>query len=304
MRSSLKRLALPLVGLLLLAGCGKDKQAEQAALSATPAKAVMASVHLIKAGDFDGLMQHVLTPADYKAMRADWTRDHDASKISAEDRQRFAQNMARLTAPDAEQKLFAEVKPQLAVFDAKYKVQLPLYLGMGQTLAAIQIDKSTGMTPEQKTQAKDVLAALASWVGQTAWSDPVKARQAISIVVDTARKLDLKTLDQAYALKYPDAMQRYATAWTGSKQVLAVYGLPINDILDSVQAKTVSENSDHARVAVNYSILGKPISTTLDMVRVDGRWYEANILKGWEDRRAKDQARNPQPGAAASTASH
>lgn len=293
--------ALPLLGLLVLAGCSKDKEAEQAAASATPAKAVMASATLLKAGDFDALMQHVLTPADYKNMRADWGKDHDKSRITAEDRQKFAQNMARLTAPDAEQKLYAELEPKLAEFDSKYKVQLPLYIGMGQTLMGTQIDQSVEMTPEQKTQAKDVLAALATWAAQTPWGDKAKAKQAIAVVVDTARKLNLKTIDQAYALDYKGAMQRYTTGWTGLKQALAVYGLSINDTLDSVTAKTLSEKGDTARVSVSYSILGKPISTELDMVRKDGRWYDANVLKKWRDARAKAKAEREAPHATGST---
>ena len=304
MRTGWNRFALSLAVLLLLAACGKDKQAEQATASAAPAKAVMTSVRLLKAGDFDALMQHVLTPADYKDMRADWGKDPDPSKISAADRQQFAENMMRLTAPDAEQNLFAELKPKLDTFDAKYKVQLPLFIGMGQTLAGTQIDLSTEMTSAQKNQAKDVLGALASWAGETPWGDPVKAKQAIGFVVDTARKLDLKTLGQAYSLDYPAAMQRFNTGWTGFKQVLAVYGLPVNDILDSVQAKTLSVDGEHAKVAVSYSILGKPISTELEMLRKDDHWYDANILNKWEKQRAEELARRQAPGAAASTSTH
>lgn len=299
MRMPRLRLALLLcAALALLSACGKDKDQQQAAASATPAAAVENSAHLLKTGDFDGLWQHVLTPADYKTMRADWGKDHDPSQATAEDRRKFAETMAELTAPDAEQTLFAKLQPQLAQYDKQYKDQLPVMIGIGQGVISTQIDNSKELTLAQRQQAKELVAALAQWAQQTPWGDTDKARQAIAAIVDSARKLDLKTLDQAYALDYPAAMQRYATAWDGFKQVLAVYGLALDDSLDSVKAETLETKGDTARVKVSYTVLDKPMSTEIAMIREDGRWYDADLLKNWRKHHAEEMARYAPPAAA------
>ncbi|HEX7112712.1 MAG TPA: hypothetical protein VF216_09730 [Mizugakiibacter sp.] len=297
MPKALFRLALvAMVAAGLLAACGKQP-ASPTADTRTPDGAVLTATRLLKAGDFDGLAQATLPPQDYQAQRADWEREHLAvADITDEDRRKFASAMQRLTAPGAEQQLFAQLKPQLAAFEQQYKDQLPTMIGIGQTMLGTAVDQSADLTAAQKAQAKEALVALAQWAQGVAWTDPAKAQQAIAVICDTARKLDLKTLDQARALPYEQAVQKYGLAWQGFKRLTAVYGLDIDQALDSAKVETLSNDGQTARLKVTYTLLGKPISGETTMVQRDGRWYDRDALE------ARAKARAAETAAASSAA--
>ncbi|KGI79134.1 hypothetical protein LF63_0101070 [Oleiagrimonas soli] len=284
----------------LLPACGNsDKAAQQSATaSTTPAKTVLTSIQLLKNGQFDPLLQHVLPPADYQKMRTQWQQQHSKlQQVSEHDRQQFADNMAKLTAPDADQKIWAETQPKLEQLDKKYKTQLPMMIGVGQIMLGTQISNSKNLTPDQKKQASDVVTALGQWAQKVPWTDPDKLKQAIGVLTSTARKVDIKTLDQANALGYDAAMKKYGVIWGGVKQALDIYGLSIDKTLDSAEAKTVTSDAHTATVQVDYTLLGQPQTMTVDLVKVDDRWYDKDLLDHW--RKALDEHT---PAAAASTA--
>lgn len=294
------RIALPLLALLLLAACGKD-QADDASMPAVanndPASAVMSQVSLLNAGKIDALVKASLPADDYQAVRQKFAEEQKKDlSITDEQRKEFADNMKRLSAPDAEETLFKQAQPMLAQYDSKYKAMLPMYVGMGQTMMTTAINQSKDMTPEQKKQASELLSAAASWVQDTNWGDEAKAKQAIAVVTSTARKLDLKTLDQARAMDYDQAMLKYSQMWTGTRKLLAVYGMNIDKALDSVKAKTISHKDGTATVEVDYTLFDKPMQTNVEMVERDGRWYNADMLSKLEKSLVQDKA------AAASTA--
>jgi hypothetical protein len=302
MRAFRSGIAVLFAATLVLAAC-HDKSAEQAkqqaAVSATPTLAVQTTAKLLEAGDFDGFWQHVLPPADYQTMRADWNRQRQAKPVTDRDRQKFAASMAELTAPGAEDALYKKLQPTIRDYNSKYKNQLPVMIAIGQSVFATQVDNSKTLTLEQKQQAKDTLAAVAQWAQQAPWGDPAKAKQAVAVVVDTARKLDLQTLDQARALDYPAAMQRYATAWLGAKQLLAIYGLALDQAFDSVKTELTESKGDTATVKLSYTLLDKPMTTDIHMIRENGRWYDADLLDHWRKRQTQ-----PVAPAAAGTALH
>lgn len=284
----------------LLAACGKsDHSPASPTASATPAKTVLTTVQLFKQGDFDGLMKHILPPAQYQRMRAEWKAKHgDIKHISDADRQKFAEGMAQLTAPDAEQKIWAKVQPQLAQASKKYQAQVPLMVGMGQVMMDTKISNSKQLTADQKKQATGVVDAIGGWAQKADWTNPDKLKQAIGVVTDTARKLDIKTLDQAVKMNYDQAMKRYTTGWNGIKGILGIYGLSVDKTLDSATAKTLSSDAHTATVRVDYTLLGKPQELTVDLIKIDGRWYDKDLLDHW--RKALDEG--SKPASAATTA--
>lgn len=277
-----------LVG-LVLAGCHEDKQPNLVAETATPQIAVQNAIKQLRAGDFDGLLKHALSPADYKQLRSEWTRKEHRSLrgISQAERERFARNMQRLTRPDAKKKEFAKLAPLLAAWKVMRDKSLPMMVGMFDTAVGTEITQSDSLTGKQKSQARGVLKAVTEWMQSTEWGSKAKAKKAIGIVVDTARALDVKTLEEASELDYEQSMQRYATAWKGGKALLAVYGLSVNRMLDSAEVKTLTQKDDSATVQVEFTILDKPFTTSVDMVRKGKRWYPRHFLEHWRSARAK-----------------
>ncbi|MEP7185325.1 MAG: hypothetical protein ABI767_05740 [Rhodanobacter sp.] len=270
---------LLLFAALLLSAChGKDEASQPG--GDTPESALQGSVDRLKAGDFKGLWKHALPPADYATLRADWaSKQKNPEPISAEDRVKFDQTMKKLTEPGAEDKLYAEVQPKLAEMQQKYKDQLPMLIGVGDALVKNGIAQNKELTETQKAQANSVMAVLTPWAQKTPWFDQDKAKQAIGVAVTTVRKLDLKKPEQLRSMDFDTAMDKYSIGYGGIKQFLTIYGLSVDDALNSVKLSTVSSDKGHAVVKVEYTLLGKPLTTESNMIEQDGRWYSEDMVK-------------------------
>jgi hypothetical protein len=303
---SLRHRLLPLFAVLALAAC-QNREAPAVAGGASPEAAVRESVALIKAGDFAGFWKHALPPADYAELRADWSRPQPGQPpASAADRTQLAQTLRQLTAPDAEARLYQQLQPKLVEAEAKYKDQLPLLIGVGQSLVKRAIAQNRTMTEVQKEQATAVLEVLGPWAQQVPWFDQARAKQAVGTIVATARKLELKSPDALRTMDFDTAMQKYAIGYAGIRQLLATYGLSLDATLDSVKVTPLQTHDGHARVRIDYTLLGKPLSTESTLVEQDGRWYGEDLL---QNVRAEHRQLNrptavtaPNPATAASTA--
>lgn len=276
----------------------------------TPEASVQQSLALIKAGDFAGFWKHALPPADYDILRADWTRPRpDEHPVSAQDRADFIKNMQLLTEPDAENKLYALAKPKLAQLQRQYSDQLPVMIGIGQAIAATGVAQSKELTNAQKQQATEVINVVAPWAQQAPWFDQARAKQAITVAVATARKLDIHTPEQLRTMAFDTAMQKYSDGFLGIKQVLAIYGLSLDDAFDSVKVTTLENRNGHAHVRIDYTLLGKPLSAESDLVEQGGRWYSADVLQNVREAHDRllaapaSSASAPEPAPAPATTS-
>jgi hypothetical protein len=299
---SLRHALLPLFAALLLSAChGKDESSQPG--GSTPEAALQGSVDLLKAGDFKGLWKHSLPPADYSNMRADWSRhQRDQQPITAEDRAKFNETLQKLTEPDAENKLYAELQPKLTAMEQQYKDQLPVLINVGEALVKSGVAQSKTLSETQKAQAKGVLDVLAPWAQQTPWFDQAKAKQAVGVAVATARKLDLKNPEQLRTMSFDDTMSKYATGYAGLKQLLTIYGLSVDDTLNSIKLTPVSNSGGRAVVKIDYTLLGKPLSAESKLVQQDGRWYSEDMLDN--ARKAHQQLSQPAPAGGASVSGH
>ena len=116
------------------------------------------------------------------------------------------------------------------------------------------------------------------------------------MAVATARKLDLKSPEQLRTMDFDAAMGKYSIGYAGLKQLLAIYGLSVDDTLNSVKFSHVSSSNGHAVVKIDYTLLGKPLSAESKLVQQDGRWYSEDML----DNVRKSHQQLSQPTVAAS----
>lgn len=269
--SSLRRALLPLCAVLLLSACHSN--------NASPEHALQGSVDLLKANDFAGFWKHALPPADYQNLRVDWSLQQKNQKpLSAEDQAKFNEMMQKLAAPDAEAQLFAELQPKLEAMQKQYSDQLPVLISFGDAMVKNSVAQNQTLSAAQKAQVTDLMDALVPWAKQTSWFDQAKAKQAVGVVVATARKLDLKDAKHLRSMDFDTAMSKYASGFAGAKQLLAIYGLKLNETLNSVKLSTLSNDDGHAVVKVDYSLLGKPLSSNMNMIEQDGHWYSEDML--------------------------
>ncbi len=274
-----RHVMLPLFAALLLGACsGKDNPAQPGGSS--PVAAVQTSVDLVKGGNFNGLWKHALPPADYADLRTDWKRhSRDQRPITAADRAKFNETMQQLTRPDAEKKLYAQLQPKLTAMEQQYKDQLPVLLSVGAAFVKNAVIQNKDLTPTQKTQVNEALDVITPWAQHAPWFDQTKAKQAVGVAVTTARKLDLKSPEQMRAMDFDTAMGKYSIGYGGLKQLLAIYGLSVDDTLNSVKLSQVSNSNGHAVVKIDYTLLGKPLSTETKLVKENDRWYSEDMLQ-------------------------
>lgn len=286
---SLAALALLAVG---LGGCGGQEPASsvEAAKDFGPAETVLEQARKLREGDLAALVQLAVPPAQYEQLKAEWPSRVKDDPASEEDRREFAEAMAKMTAADAEQALYAELEPALAKAEAEMGAQLPLMVGMGRGFAVQAINESSKLSAEQKQQATDFLDAFAKWVEGAQFFDREKARQAIAGAVATARKLELKTLEELEKLDFEQAMQKAGTAYLGVRDLLKVYGLDLDAALASVEGRVKSEQGDEAVVEVSYRLFDQPLNFETKMTRRDGRWYGSEALEEIEKAAAAQPA--------------
>ena len=293
MSTRLARVALAALLVAFVSGCGNQQNASSplAVSASTPDATIKKSVDLMKQGDVAGLLQNALPPADFAKLKADWGKDANEKPITDEDRQKFQETMAKLTAPDAEKTIYAEIEPQLKQFDAQYQQQLPMYVAMGSGWLQGMVQQNKDMSDAEKQQAVAAINAIAAWVQKTHFTDAESIKKVLAIATKAARDLNLKTLDEARALTFDQSMQKAHIAFDAFKQALAVYGFSIDQTLDSVKPEVAANDGKTATVKVNYMLLGTPLTANAEMVNVDGHWYGKHTIEKLQEQQQEAAAK-------------
>lgn len=270
------------IGLVACGGKDKSEPASEAAVArqtSDPAKAVEAFAAKLKENNILEAVQLAVPPARLDEIRTQWKDKMAKEQPSEEERAEFAANIAKFTAPNAEEALYAELEPLLVKYETEMAAQMPMMIGMGQGFAMQSIQANADLTEAQKQQATEVIGALAGWLQTAKFADRDLARKGIGIAVKAARDLNVKTLDDVRALDFDHAMGKAGIAFGGLKDILALYGFDVNQALASTKASVVSKADGAAKVTVNYTLLGKSLTTEADMIEVDDRWYGKDTIE-------------------------
>src|SRR5262249_33664270 len=284
--ATIARFALILSVAAFAVGCNNPQPPAQTAApapaavpsAAGPDVAVMASVKALRSNDIGALLANALPPAELAKLKGDWNKEMNKEPVSDEERRHFAEQMTKLTAPGAEDKLMADLEPNLKQFEQQSAQQMPMMIAMGQGFIQSAIQQNKDLTDPQKQQTVALIDATAKWAQTAKFTDRALAKQAIGVICKTARDLNLKTIDDVRALNYDQAMQKAGIAVGGMKALFAVYGLQMDKALDSVKAETVSTTGDSAKVKVTYTAFDQPFTTESDLAKVDGKWYSKQAI--------------------------
>ncbi len=312
MSIKLTRLSLALAFACAAIGCNQQQQAAAPAAApvvapaaAGPDAAIKASLQALRSNNIGALLDNTLPTAQLAKIKADWNKDLNKDPVTDDDRKKFAEGVAKLTAPDAEAKLYAEIEPKLKEADAQMAQQMPMMIAMGQGMLQSTVQQSKDLDDKQKEQATAAIAATAAWAQKVKFTDPALVKQAIAVGCKTARDVNIKTLDEARALTYDQGMQKAGIVLGGVKQVFEVYGFSIDKTLDSAKVETVANQGDAAKVKLSYTLFDTPLSSDSDMVKVDGRWYGKQALEQFnklKQEAAAAEAAKTAPAAAATPA--
>ncbi len=271
MKAHLKIGSLMLVLMMILAACGgddkKSAEAEIAKLDTnTPDGAFLASVAAMKSNDFKSLIKNSLTQEQYNELVTEF-ENNKSGNFSESDKAQFAQTVAMLTTDGAEDNLYAMVEPQLE----QARMMLPMLLmGKDQVLQGIETNP---MLPEaQRESATKVASAAIDWVTENDILSEDKTKAAIAALVDTAKALDMQSLDDLQNLSFDQALEKGSVAFGGVKNILGAYGISMDDMLDSVKVDTVDVQGDKATMNVSFEVFGEQVKQTMNMIKKDGIW--------------------------------
>ncbi len=232
-----------------------------------PHAVVLESVQAARDNDVSHLMELVAPAGELARLEAEWDAKRSI-EIEPTDALGFQFAMGMLTAEGAEAALMAQLEPKLA----ELRGQQEFFAQMATGIAQAQVAEREGLTDDQRAESAAVLAALQELLVSQDFADPARAQQAINIVCRTARSLEVDSLETLNALEFDQLLDRGDMVVAGVKEVLVLYGVDIDDWLESVHAETVSEQDGKALVRVSYEFVGLKRDTELELVLEDGRW--------------------------------
>ncbi len=251
----MRHLTLPILFLILATavGCGEPND--------TPDGAVNHLVASLRENDIATLLRTSATAEQWEQLEAGWQQAREEKHSDREARE-FEETMKKLTSRDAVDVLHAELQPQLAMASQQWSMMvgmLPMLASSAGPLGVAGLDQ--------------VAAGLATKLRGVDIGDQQKLREALEVVTRCARKLDLETLDDMRKLDLDDMLDKGGLMLGATKDVLTVYGLDFDAVLDSARVSVLSEVDGRARVQVAYDLFGAAQQTEFDLVEQDGRWF-------------------------------
>lgn len=281
----MKRMSMSLlfVGLLsstqpLLAQERVAPTARTAAVSAPdPAVQMREVVRVLRNNDVAGLVRAVVPPANYQQMRTAYELQR-AQPSTEKQRAEFAEGLAKLTAPDAVDKMMLEIEPKLV--EARPKVAGALMMGMGALQVAV-VSEDNKLTAAERASLQSALPGVQRWATSTDFLSSLAMRQALTLLADAARSTGVRGLDDFKMLSFEQALSRAGSMLGAGKQALQLYGLDLNAIADSLQVQVLEVQGGSARIRTTVTVFDAPISSEHDLVLLEGRWYGKHAVEKW-----------------------
>lgn len=274
MKLKLHNLVLLLATTFILVSCGGDEPEVKSAKSEiakldtnTPNGAFQASLVALKNNDLKALFEQSMTAEQFNEL-AEGFEKNKAKGFNEAEKAQFAQAMQMLTADGAEDQLMAMVSPQLE----QAKAMLPMMLAMGKDQAIMSIKNNPMLPDSQKETTAEIASAFMDWLGENDVLSEEVTRKALSEVIKTAKALDMKSLDALQNMSFDQALGKGGIVVGGLKNVLNVYGISLDDTLNSTEVSDVKVNGDNATMDVSFDFFGKNIKQTVNMVKKGGKW--------------------------------
>ena len=117
------------------------------------------------------------------------------------------------------------------------------------------------------------LPGVQQWASSTDFLSSATMRQALTLLVDAARRTGINDLDQIKALPLEGVLDRATPVLAAAKQAVRLYGLDLDAVADSLQVEVLEIDTERARVRTTVTLFGAPVWHEHDLQLVEGRWY-------------------------------
>ena len=233
-----------------------------------PASQLEEAAQLFRAGDLVGLAQVLVPPSQWEMMKIAYEVKR-AQPTTEEERAEFTEAIQRAIAPDAVDKLMAEIEPKLV--EARPQAPGALMMAFGAMQVAITSPESE-LTEAQRAALQGALPGIQQWASSTDFLDSGSLRRALSLVTDAARRTGIDDIDDLKAMPLEAALDRAAPVFAAAKDAVRLYGIDLDAVADSLQVEVLEIEGDTARVRTTVTLFDAPLFAEHDLVLVEGRW--------------------------------
>lgn len=290
------RFVLLLFAVLTLALCVSACQRQSTPAPATasdstrPAQTVLLLTRHLHDNDLEAFARDAVPPALHARLVTAWREGRTRWPLQELPfDERMPQLLAALAEPGSEQRLQKVFDQQFAGAHAEIKAAANA-LGL---FGVQYVQQDSGYSAAERAHYAQFVSALSRWAAATPLGDPQRARKAIPRLARAARTVGLASDADFAKAGMAISLRRLGVFLDEGKQVLALYGLQLDDSLAGLQATLQSQTGDTAKVRMQYTLGGEPIDTVVELQRRDGRWYLSDYLRHAEAAAAKPAVETP-----------
>ena len=297
MRTAKLFVSLSFAALLALGGCKRDAGEPGATVrgptgASTPNEAVLLLTGHLQRNDLAAFARDAVPPELADPLETAWREGRTRWPLEELPFEaRIPGALGALTKPGAEARL-------RQVFDQQFASENAAITAAVSTLGlfgAEYVRKEGDFSEGERAHYLQLIEVVSRWGATAPLSDPERAHVAIGTLAKAAREANLP--DEA-AMRHAGMVASLARlSWVSAalKQVLAGYGLALDESLAGMQAEEVSREGDKATVRMRYTLAGTPIEAVVEAERVGGRWYLSDFLR--HARAAAEPPAAPEPAA-------
>ena len=259
-----------------------------------PADAVLLLTRHLRNNDLPAFARDAVPAQLHRQLEAAWRAGHTRWPL---DELPFDERLPRLLGalaePGSERRL-------QAVYDRQFSGETSALKAAATALGlfgAQYVQHQGDFSAAERAHYLQFVDALSQWGRQAPLGDPTRARAAIPRLAAAARATGLASEADFARLGMTASLQRLSGFLRTFKDVLASYGLALDDSLGGLQAEAISQEGPRARVRMRYTLGGRPVDAVVEVERIAGRWYLSDYLR--HARKAAQAAAEAQTPAAA-----
>jgi hypothetical protein len=283
---------LSVLAACLLSGCRPDEpaQAPLAGGASKPAQAVRLLTRHLRDNELEAFARDAVPPALHAQLELAWQDGRTRWPLDELPfDERLPALLGALAAPGSEAKLQKTFDRQFSRADAELKAAAA---SLG--LFGVQYVQNEGeFSAAEREHYAQFVAAISRWGMSAPLGDPQRARAAIPRLAAAARRTGLASEADFARLGMSTSLRRLSAFLATAKQVLAGYGLRLDDSLAGLEAGLQAQTGDTAKVRMRYTLGGEAIDTVVEVERHGGRWYLSDYLRHAEAAVARPTTAQP-----------
>lgn len=283
------RLTVAALCLFAVAGC--ERALVPAPVPGLPPPGPVATVEYrldeLRRSDLAGFARNAVPPALYGQLGHAWREGRSRwplTELPLDDR--VPGVLATLAAPGAEQRLQASYRREFAGARTELRSAANT-IG----LLGVRYLKSEGpYSADERAHYIQLVEALSEWGRGAPFAETRRAQPAIARLTTAARRTGLAERGTMRRVGMDESLKRLGPFFGEFKKVLAGYGLDFDRAFADATVELVERDGDRARVRLRYELAGRAVDAGLELHRIDGHWYLADLLA-----HARTEATRPAP---------